>query len=114
MSIFSASIEAEATSVTLDRRMTVLPVALLAVLNLADVVLTRVALAHGAVEANPLSRALLDSGRVELAKVAVLCLLALRMARRRPSLRLAAACWIALGAYLMVVLSNVYVVWSVH
>jgi hypothetical protein len=111
MSVLSLAPGADATAVTLDRRTIVIPVALLAVLNLADVVLTRLALAAGAVEVNPLARILLAGGRVELLKVAVLCALALRAARRRPTLAFAVACWTVTGAYAMVVASNLLSVW---
>lgn len=99
------------TEVSLDRSAMVVPVTLLILLNGADIALTHIALGRGAVEANPLSRTLLNSGRVELIKLALLCALALRSLRRRPTLRFAIACWVSTGAYAMVVLSNLYAVW---
>lgn len=97
-----------------DRRTAVTAVAALAVLNLVDVVLTRLALGRGAVEANPLARVLLSGGRVELLKLALICVLWARAERRRPTLQFTVACWAAAGAYAMVVLSNLFVVWTVR
>src|SRR5712692_9212053 len=79
------------TSVVLNRRTTLLPVALLAVLNLAYILLTRFALSRGAVEANPLANALLVGGHVELIKIGLLCVLAMRLQTRRPALGMATA-----------------------
>jgi hypothetical protein len=101
--------------IAITRVTMVLPVVLLVLLNGVDIALTRVALRSGAAfEANPLARALMGGGRVELLKLGLLCALALRTLRRRPTLRFAIACWVATGAYAMVVVSNVYVVWSLR
>jgi hypothetical protein len=102
------------TTVTLDRRATVLPVAVLAVLNLADVLLTRIGLRLGAVESNPVARVLLVGGHVQIVKAGLICLLALRMAHRRPTLRLAITCWAVTGAYAMVVVSNAVAIWTLR
>ena len=110
MSVFNAPPPTD--TVRIDRPAMALPVAVLVLLNAADVVLTRIGLARGAVEANPLARALLGGGRVELAKLALLLLLTLRVQQRRPTLRFAVACWVAAGAYAMVVASNVWVIWA--
>jgi len=83
--------------------------ALVAVLNALDIFTTRVALAGGAVEANPVARALLGSGRVELLKAAVILVLGLRLGRRRPSLALHAMLWATAGVYLLTVANNIYV-----
>src|SRR5260370_18092836 len=100
--------------IALDRTAMVRPLMLLIALNGADIALTHLALAMGGVEANPLSRALLSSGRVELLKLALLCALALRSLRRQPTLRFAIACWVSTGAYAMVVLSNLFAVWALR
>ena len=108
---------AEATArsqISIDRSAMVLPVALLMLLNGADIALTHIALGLGGVESNPLARALMASGRVELLKLGLLCALALRSLRRRPTLRFAIACWASTGAYAMVVLSNLFAVWSLR
>jgi Domain of unknown function (DUF5658) len=100
----------ETTEVTITRPAIVVPVILLMLLNAADIALTRAGLSLGATEANPLARALLAGGRVELVKFALLCLLALRSLHRRPTFRFAIACWVATGAYLVVVASNLMAV----
>ena len=103
-----------ATSPLISRRTAFVPVVLLGLFNLADVVLTRYGLAHGAVEANPLARHMLSGGRVELAKVVLIALLCLRIEHRRPTFAMAVACWAAVGAYAMAVFSNAIVLASLH
>jgi hypothetical protein len=100
--------------ISLGRWAMVTPVILLILFNGADIALTHIALGLGAVESNPLASALMGGGRVELLKFGLLCALALRSLRRRPTLRFTVACWAAAGAYAMVVLSNLYVVLSIH
>lgn len=108
-------IAAAPKDIAITRATMVLPVVLLVLLNGVDIALTSLALRSGAAfEANPLARALMGGGRVELLKFALLGALALRTLRRRPTVRFAIACWVATGAYAMVVLSNVYVVLSLR
>jgi len=102
------------TATVIGRRSELVPLVLLVVLNLADVVSTRYGLAHGAVEANPLSRLMLRGAQVELVKLALLGLLGLRIAQRRPTFALTVACWTAAGAYGMAVFSNAIVLTSLH
>src|SRR5579862_877538 len=72
-------------------------IAAVAVLNLADVVTTRMLLARGAIESNPLSSILLSGGRVELLKAGLVAALALRLLRRPATIAFAAAMWFAVG-----------------
>jgi hypothetical protein len=84
----------------------------LVALNLADVVTTRIALhlathhGHLLVEGNPLARALLPAGRVELVKACLIVLLAWNTVRRRPTLRVACAVWATVGVYAMTIANN--------
>ena len=84
----------------------------LVALNLADVVTTRVALhlaasnGRAVIETNPLARTLLPAGRVEVAKVVVIALLALNTVRRAPTLKVVCALWTTVGIYLTVIANN--------
>jgi hypothetical protein len=85
-------------------------VAVIAVLNLADVLTTRAVLAHaGAVESNPLASALLSGGRVGLIKAIVLTGLVVRVPRRAPTVMFNAVLWFAAGFYFLTVVSNLLV-----
>ena len=87
-----------------------LAVAAIAVLNLADLVSTRVLLGHpGAIEGNPLARLLLSSGRLEIVKAATLLVLIFRVPRRRPSVAFHAVLWFVAGVYALTVISNLLV-----
>ena len=89
-------------------------IAAIAVLNLADIVTTRVVLAHSnATESNPLASALLAGGRVGLIKAGVLLALILRVPRRRPTVALHAVLWFVAGFYFLTVVSNLLVLQKV-
>ena len=89
-------------------------VAVIAVLNLADIVTTRLVLAHTTgVEANPLASALLTGGRVGLIKAAVLVVLIYRVPRRRPTVAFHAVLWFVAGFYFLTVVSNLLVLHQV-
>ena len=86
-----------------------LAVAAIAILNLADVLTTRAVVGHGAIEANPLSSALLAGGRVELLKAGIIVALVLRVPRRRPTVAFHAILWFVAGFYALTVASNLLV-----
>ena len=93
---------------------TAVAVAVIAVLNLADIVTTRVVLAHtGATESNPLASALLSGGRVGLIKAIVLLGLIVRVPRRRPTVAFHAVLWFVAGFYVLTVVSNLLVLYRV-
>lgn len=91
------------------RRLAFGAVLALVLLNGADVWTTHVILAHGAVEADPLSRLLLNSGTLLMAKLAILGLLGVRVLNARPRLGVMAALCFAAGVYATAVLSNLLV-----
>jgi hypothetical protein len=89
---------------------TAFAVAMIAVLNLADIVTTTAVLAHtGATESNPLASALLAGGRVGLIKAGVLLALILRVPRRAPTVAFHAVLWFVAGFYFLTVVSNLLV-----
>lgn len=91
-------------------RASLIGVALLAVLNVADLVTTRLVLHHaGGVEANPAARALLSGHRVEIVKLTILVLLVWRVVRDRASLPWTCLVWLAVGYYTLAVVSNALV-----
>jgi hypothetical protein len=97
------------------RMSTALMIALLALvfLNFADVVTTRWILAIGphngvaGVEADPISRLLLNGYRVEIIKIVLLSLAERRRSRMRVSVGMVCAGWFVAGVYGMVILNNV-------
>jgi hypothetical protein len=98
---------------TLDRpssRLTVstaVAVAAIAVLNVFDLLTTRVLLTHqGAIEGNPLAALLLTNGTVGLLKAGVIALLVYRVWRRRPTIAFHAVLWFVAGFYALTVFSN--------
>ena len=89
------------------RRLTRVGVAVLCILNVADVVTTRVILGHaGLLEANPLASALLAYYRVDVVKALLLLALAWVALRHRPTLTWACCVWFACGYYTLAVISN--------
>jgi hypothetical protein len=89
-------------------------VAAIAVLNLADILTTRMVLAHtSGVEANPVASALLAGGRVGLLKAGVLLALIYRVPRRRPTVAFHAVLWFVAGFYFLTVVSNLLVLHQV-
>ncbi len=82
-----------------DRTLTIaLLVSLLFALNLADLILTRRALAAGAIEANPIMAALFEAGLAVPAKLGLTALaIATLWALRRYRIALAALVWACVG-----------------
>jgi hypothetical protein len=92
------------------RASTAVAVAVIALLNLADIVTTHAVLAHtGAVESNPLAKALLSGGRVGLIKGIVLLGLIIRVPKRLPTVAFNAVLWFVAGFYFLTVVSNLLV-----
>jgi uncharacterized protein DUF5658 len=92
------------------RASTAVAVAVIALLNLADILTTHAVLAHtGAVESNPLASALLSGGRVGLIKGIVLLGLIIRIPRRVPTVAFNAVMWFVAGFYFLTVVSNLLV-----
>ncbi|WP_334141016.1 DUF5658 family protein [Rhabdothermincola sp.] len=90
--------------------------AVLVVLNVADVGLTRAAIEAGASELNPISRSFIEHGAlayaIKFAVPASVLLIALRRrARARIDVIHVAAIWTIVGIYLMVVFINA-VTWA--
>lgn len=91
------------------RRVTLAAIGLLVVLNGADVVTTRLLLAHRAAEANPLSSLLLAGQSLLWVKLAILAVLGLKIIRSRPRLGIMGVACFAAGIYATAVLSNLLV-----
>ena len=91
------------------RLITLLGVGGLVVLNGADVVTTHLLLAHGAVEANPLSSVLLAGASLLWVKLAILGALGVMVIRHRPRFGVMAVVFVALGMYATAVLSNLLI-----
>ena len=91
------------------RLITLIGIGGLVVLNGADVVTTHLLLAHGAVEANPLSSVLLASASLLWVKLAILGALGVMVIRHRPRFGVMAAVLVALGMYATAVLSNLLI-----
>ncbi len=88
------------------RNLTVIALALLAVLNAADYVTTRILLTHKAVEVNPLSAALLSRGALLWMKFAIIGIVTAIAMRTRPKIGALLIAWLAVGVYTTAVLSN--------
>jgi hypothetical protein len=82
----------------------------LALLQVADLVTTKFAIHGGAIEANPISRALIAHGAINAAKFGALALLAFSTAKSRPRVITAVAIWFVAGIYSMIVFSNLLVI----
>ena len=91
------------------RLITLLGIGGLVVLNGADVVTTHLLLAHGAVEANPLSSVLLASASLLWVKLAILGALGVMVIRHRPRFGVMAVVFVTLGMYATAVLSNLLI-----
>jgi hypothetical protein len=93
------------------RQLTLAAFVVLAALNVADVLTTRMVLAHHvASEANPLAGALLGNGTILWVKL--FCVLALALStlkRSRPRVGMLLGAWVAVGLYAAAVLSNVLI-----
>ena len=79
---------------------------LLAVLNVADIVLTELLLSRGGIEMNPIADALLASNGALLAKLALVVLLGVRFARHGARVITLCFLWLVVGVYVFVVVLN--------
>ncbi len=91
------------------RLVTLVGVGGLIVLNGADVVTTHLLLAHGAVEANPLSSVLLASASLLWVKLVILGALGVMVIRHIPRFGVIAVVFVTLGMYATAVLSNLLI-----
>ena len=82
---------------------------LLVVLNIGDLVTTKMALHGGAIEGNPFSSMLISHGAINPAKFLTLAVLAWCISRTPPRLFSTVAVWFVAGVYTMVIASNVLV-----
>lgn len=83
-------------------------VLILAVLQAADVLTTRLVLARGGVEGNPLMAGLVSRPLLALAAKMVCVAAAWCASRRAPSWRALCGLWMVCGFYLSVVMANVF------
>ena len=91
-----------------------LGLAMLTLLQVADLVTTKFAMHGGAIEANPISRALIAHSAINPAKFAALALLGYSIAKSRPRISTALAIWFVAGVYTMIVFSNLLVLSQIH
>jgi hypothetical protein len=78
----------------------------LVVLNIADLVTTRIFLDRGLEEGNGLSWVLIQNGSMPWVKSAILAALAWRVLRSVPSLGTTCAMWFVVGLYAMTIFIN--------
>lgn len=98
------------------RQGTVVGIALLALLNVADTVTTHLLLSHaakGAVEANPLARVLIADGNLVYVKLLIVGVLGFAAFRDRPKLGFLIGVWLVVGFYAASVLSNLLLLHAV-
>lgn len=100
--------DASVSTRTLER-MRWVGLVMLVVLNIGDLVTTKLALHGGAIEGNPLSSALISHGAINPAKFLTLAVLAWCISRTPPRLFSTVAVWFVAGVYTMVIASNLLV-----
>lgn len=88
------------------RRAGVVALGLLLVLNVADVVITRLLLDRGGIELNPLADRLLASNSTLVVKVGIVAALTVRALRRPPALIVVCFMWLVAGIYVLAVALN--------
>jgi hypothetical protein len=88
------------------RRAGLTALALLALLNIADVVMTRLLLSRGGVELNPVADRLLASNATTLAKLSIVAILTIHFVRHGPRLIIVCLMWLVAGVYVCVVMVN--------
>ncbi len=85
------------------RRAGVVALVALAVLNVADVITTRLLLGRGGIELNPIADRLLRSNLALVVKLGIVIVLGAHFIRRRPSLNVVCTMWMVVGVYALVV-----------
>ena len=75
----------------------------LAVLNVADVITTRLLLVRGGIELNPIADRLLGSNLALAVKLGIVVALGAHFARSRPRLSVVCTMWMVVGVYALVV-----------
>lgn len=88
------------------QRAAVTALALLLVLNVADIVLTEILIGRGGVEMNPVADALMASNLAVVAKLVLVAALAVRFVRHGPKVITLCALWFVVGVYAFVVVLN--------
>ncbi len=88
------------------RRAELVALGLLFVLNVADVVITRLLLDRGGVELNPLADRLLASNTTLVVKVGIVVALAVRALRQPPRLIVVCFIWLVVGIYVLAIALN--------
>lgn len=88
------------------RRAGLTAIVVLAALNIADVVLTELLLARGAIELNPVAQPFLETHSMLALKLLVVAVLALDFVYRRPRVTSLCLLWLVTGFYLCVVIMN--------
>jgi hypothetical protein len=78
----------------------------LALLNIADVTITELAINRGASELNPVGQVLMESHLAIVVKLGIVLLLAADFHLRRPRLITLCGLWMVVGIYVMVVIIN--------
>lgn len=78
----------------------------LALLNIADVLITQAVLRRGGIELNPLAQQLISSNKALIVKLTIVLLLAVDFVLRRPRLITVCALWFVVGIYAFVVVIN--------
>jgi hypothetical protein len=107
---FDLRLEHRGTTRAQVSRTTIAAAALLAVLNVADVITTRMVLSYPhAIEQNPVARALLGNFKIDVFKVAVCAFLAFKTLRSPANATVKWACslWFVNGYYVMTILNNI-------
>jgi hypothetical protein len=97
------------------RRAGLTAIALLAMLNIADVAITRLLLARDGVELNPVAERLLASNLALVTKLGIVATLAIHFVRHGPRLSAVALMWFVAGVYVCVVVlggSQLVAVWN--
>lgn len=86
------------------RRAGLTALALLAILNVADVAVTRLLLARGGIELNPVADRLLASNTTLVVKLGIVAALWLHFVRHGPRLLVICVMWLVTGIYVLVVI----------
>ena len=80
--------------------------ALLAALNIVDVVTTRLLLSRGGIELNPVADRLLASNTTHVVKLGIVAALTVHFMRSRPRLTVVCLMWFVVGIYVLVIAVN--------
>ncbi len=90
----------------LIRRLTIVAIILVALLNVGDVITTHLVLARNGVEANPIASALLGHGSLAWVKLVLVVLAGFVALKAPPRVGVLLLAWFVAGVYATAVLSN--------